>query len=588
MKLETLQKLRLGGMADAWALVGIGASVVATSPIVHSAINPMIFYSMAFFGTGYMLDRIYSSATDQRALPTKLDMLSSDLIVDPADAKHRKDLILLGYTTDKGLPLYITYELMTRHLLILGASGSGKTVIGSTIMRQHIANGGGLTFVDGKMSLEDFSAIYAMASECGRAHDVRVINPGNPKMSNTYNPILHGDPDEIGSRILSLIPDASASPGADYYRSSALQAVTTLVRGIQACGKAFHFYDLSILLSNPKAMMSLQRMVNAKGASLKSTDHAALASIDDIKLFLNRFVVKTKKGSTMDLSKMKELLGGIAGRMHSFGTGEFGEVMNTYSPEVNLYDDIMNNRIIYVMLPTMGKSEAATNFAKMFLGDYRTAVSWIQALPLEERPDPPHFNFFDEAGSYFNQTFPRLMEQGRSARQILCPAAQVPANFDAISEDMGQMVTGNTFFKVWFKLGTFEAAEAAANYIGMVKQQTRSVSDSDSMSDSAQNETAPQSSSSSGQGLTIAAREEEAYLVHPDKLLSLQRGQCIVHCGDGSVYDIRVPMFSIDKKLLSDIGNCKVNHRDMPSVEGLNYSRRIAEFVDEIADEEGD
>lgn len=589
MKIETLQKIRLGGAMDAWSLTAIGTAVVASSPMFFGNFSPLAMQVMSFMGAAFMAERFAFVITDKALLKTNLEVVSSDPPISEKELPNQKDSLLFGYTTDNGLPVYIPYEDLTRHCLILGSTGMGKTVLGSSLMRQHALNGGGIIFIDGKMNLEDLDSMHRLASECGRAQDLRVINPGNPALSNTYNPILYGDPDEVASRILSLIPDASSSPGADYFRQSALQAVTTLIRGIQCLGKAYHFLDLSILLSNPRAMMTLQRMVLDRAASVAKDDMDTRESIDDILLFLNRFTTKTAKGVSFDVNKMKEQLGGISGRLHSFGTGTFGRMMNHYSPEINLYEDIISNKIIYVMLPTMGKPEAAISFAKMFMGDYRTAVSWIQRLPPNKRPNPPTLVFADEAGSYFNQSFPRLMEQARSARQMIFPAAQIQANFDAISEDMGQMVMGNTYTKVFFRLGTAEASESAAKLIGMRKRALKTVSDSDSESDSVQTlRLSPDAANSFGQGLAIGMREEEVYRVHPDEIAALDKGQCIVVYGDGGkVYDLRVPMFSLHKDLSKAMGVGRINHRMMPKVEGLSFTNKIAEFVEQMTDSDG-
>jgi len=186
----------------------------------------------------------------------------------------------------------------------------------------------------------------------------------------------------------------------------------------------------------------------------------------NFRLFLDKYKSTSAKGIDIDVNKLRDIFGGIAGRMYDFGTGTFGEVMNTYTPEANIFEAVKANKIVYVMLPTMGKNEQAQNFGKMVVGDLRTAVSWVQAMPESERPHPPYMVFADEAGSYVGQSWPRMFEQARSARIWLMPATQTRANFEAISKELEQMITGNTWTKVFFKMGTYETAEAAANIIG--------------------------------------------------------------------------------------------------------------------------
>jgi len=574
MKIETLQSLRLGGFSDTLALTSIGGALLLTSPFFN--VPWILPAALAGLG-GYLITERLSFALKLRnVLPSTFHFESSPPVIPEHLITKRDDTLLLGYTCDDAKPIYLPYEDLMRHVLIVGQSGVGKTVLGSLLMRQQVEAGGGLLFVDGKMNRDDLQAMYEMCAACGREQDLLVINPGNPDLSNTYNPVLYGDADEIASRIISLIPTTETSPGADHFRQSALQAVTTIVRAIQSTGLAFNFLDLNILLTNGKAMAHLQNIMCSEVDSDRET------AIKDFKLFIDRFRSPSKNGGApeIDVSKMKELLGGIAGRLHSFGTGTFGRVLNTYNPEVRLFDAIINNKIIYIMLPTMGKAEAAQNFAKMVIGDYRTAVSWIQALPESQRPNPPFLAFMDEAGSYFNNSFPRLFEQARSARQILMPAAQTFANFEAISPELAEMVLGNTWTKVFFKLGTHETAEKAADMIGMTRQATKSISDSDAETDSAPNiQVAPDASLADSKGITIGMREEEVYLVHPDTLKSLDKGQCIVSYGGDKVYNIRVPMITVSDDFRQKLGPVRINRQDLPPVRGLDLANAIDRFL---------
>lgn len=574
MKIETIQNLRLGGFTDAVALSSIGAAIVTTSPFFN--LSPVIPGALAFAGAFMLTERLSFAFRFRNVLPSEFEIESSPPVIAPAQLKKRADTVLIGYTCDDGQPVYLPYEDLMRHILVLGQSGSGKTVLGSLIMRQHVDAGGGLLFVDGKMNSDDLQAMHEMCAAAGREQDLIVINPGNPALSNTYNPILYGDADEIASRILTLLPATDTSPGAAYYRQSALQAITTIVRAIQTTGLAFNFLDLNILMTNSQAMLHLQNLMSSE------IDPSREESIKDFKLFIDRYRTVNKQTGVneIDVSKMKDVLGGISGQLHSFGTGTFGKVLNSYSPEINLFDAVTQNKIVYIMLPTMGKAEAAQNFAKMVIGDYRTAVSWVQTLPENKRPSPPFLAFMDEANSYFNSSMPRLFEQARSAKQILMPAAQTFAGFEVISPELAEMVLANTATKIFFRLGTHDTAEKAADMIGMVRQATKSLSDSDSETDSSPNvKIAPDASLADSRGITIGMREEEVYRVHPDILKSLDRGQCIVSFGGDKVFNVRVPMIDGTSHFKATIGKFRVNRKALPEVRGLDLLAGIDRFL---------
>lgn len=82
----------------------------------------------------------------------------------------------------------------------------------------------------------------------------------------------------------------------------------------------------------------------------------------------------------------------------------------------------------------------------------------------------------DELGSYAVQSLARPFEQGRSAQMALFPAAQTLANLDVVSPDFKEMVIGNTWTKIFFKIGTQATAVECADLIGMKIGVTKSLS----------------------------------------------------------------------------------------------------------------
>ncbi|MBI6556235.1 type IV secretion system DNA-binding domain-containing protein [Pseudomonas veronii] len=517
-----------------------------------------------------MGNRLFQFWKDQLLLDSKINIRSATDLVRP-------DGMLVGYTTDTGSPVHIPDEDLMRHGFILGQSGVGKTVLGKLLMFQQIQRGGGLTFIDGKMNADDIQTIYQYCCWAGREQDLLILNPGNPELSNTYNPILRGDPDEVAARILSIIPSTENNPGADHYKQSANQGIATLVAAFQAAGLAYNFIDFTILLMNHKAIEELE-------TRLKKTQPHNPAT-KNLSLFLEQYKVGGGTGkpgleNMVDIKRMKETFGGLAGRMYMFGTGKFGEVLNTYTPDIDLFEAIRAKKIIYVALPTMGKNEAASNFGKMFLGDFRTAISWVQALPEEERPNPPHLNFMDELGSYAVHSLARPFEQGRSAQMALFPAAQTLANLDVVSPDFKEMIIGNTWTKIFFKIGTQATAVECADLIGMKIGIAKSLSGTQNESSSSPLlNVAPEGGTGAAAGISEGEREQEEYKVSPDDLKALGKGECIIQYGGDQIFNVRVPMITIDKKLQKEIGRIRINHFRKASVEGADYFKNSDKYL---------
>src|SRR5690606_31813074 len=106
--------------------------------------------------------------------------------------------------------------------------------LGEFLLWQQAVRGGGFIFIDAKLDAETRDRLGFMMQILGREDDFYVLNVDNPSNSNTYNPILRGDADEVASRLLNLLPSAENNPGADYYRQSANHALTVITGALKA------------------------------------------------------------------------------------------------------------------------------------------------------------------------------------------------------------------------------------------------------------------------------------------------------------------------------------------------------------------
>ena len=559
-------KLKLGGSEDTAALLGIAASLWACGPYIVSGPIWQTATGIATAVGGLHLTRKIHRWMDggEHAIRTRVDLPSDPPILKVSHHESLPDAVLLGYLTNSGEPLWLPTLGDTKrpedppndHMMILGMSGVGKTVAASEMMLQQIRAGGGVIFADGKIDSGNINVLWQMLRWTGREDDLVVIHPGDPSVSNTYNPILYGDADEVASRIMSTVPAAGNSGGVDYYRKSATQALSALIAALQRGGYAYTPADLSLLLMSPS---ELDKLPNLPG--IRGTPEGRVVA-----LFINRFRVPNKSGGTMiNVEKVKDLFGGIGGRLGLMGSGKFGEVANTTRPDVNLYECIMQNKIVYLPLPTMGKEETASDFAKMFIGDYRTAVSWIQNLPERMRPNPSTLVFLDEPGSYLSDNWDRLFEQARSARQRLILSPQTKANLDAVSETLFDKVAGNCATKTFFQLGAQETAEFAGDFIGqrLGVLKTLSESSSDSASESS-TDVVGSGAAGAGAGTTEGEREQEMYKVSPDDLKALGKGECIVSWGGSSTFHVKVPMVSFSDEFKKWAGKPKIYAPENP------------------------
>lgn len=511
---------QLIGREDFWPIAApVAAGAIASHPFLAGHPLSAMGLCLAAYG-GWR----YCKESAERAL-SKVDEEPQEGFVLRSDEVFPENLgmggLRLGYTKDKSLPLDVENDKLMRHLAIIGQSGVGKTVLGMNILWQQTARGGGWLFIDAKLDKDVRDQLAYMAKVFGREDEFYVMNVDDPDNSNTYNPLLSGDPDEISSRLLNLLPSSDNNPGSDFYKQQANYALTVLVGALQAAKKRYTFMDLAIMLQSAAAIGKVETLVPAD-----SQEYMIL------QVFLDQFKKRDKNGVQVDVNKIKDILGGMAGRIAGFAQGKFGKVFNTATPEIDLTDIVKNNKMCYVMLPTMGKDTAALNLGKMVLSDLRTAVAKMQGLTKSERPNPPFICFADEMGSYVMPGISRVFEQARSAGVMMIPAFQTFANLASVSPEFEEMIMGNTWTKCFFKLGSMDSATKAADFIGQSKQFAYGVSSTMSESSSAQAlRVTPESSQSATGGVGETWRLAEEYRISPDKLTRMGVGECVVCSG---------------------------------------------------------
>lgn len=578
--LRSAIKAKIGGTKETAGILSLMGSTASLSPVVNMYVPPILLlpgtFILASMGCTLLADNLMEEWRNHFVLKNTVGIKSSKPPMEP----YAMSGLCFGYSTDKALPLFLSDDALTRHCLILGMSGVGKTVAASLLMAQQIQRGGGVLFLDGKLDVDNIYSIYQQCVWAGRAQDFYVINPGDPSNSNTYNPIADGDPDEVASRILSMIPSTESNAGSDHYKQSAFEALVVIIGAIQKCGMKYDFYDLAVLMNSAKALEDL--LERLRGKAPKSNEFR------NFLIFLDRYRVPSNDARNplagqVDTKRLKETLGGIAGRLFTFGTGNFGQILNDYDPDVNLYKAVTGSKIIYVALPTMGKDIAATNFGKMILGDFKTVISWLQA-DRSARTKIPFMAFFDEAASYFAESMAVVFEQARSANIFLLPAIQSDSGFSAISDDFAERVISNTTTKFFFRLGTSQSAEMAAELVGMTRTGVASTSESIGTSSSAQYvQVSPQKTASDTSSDGLSEKEEEQYLVSPDKLKAMNVGEAILTFEGNKVYNLMVPYIKMDATGVKNIGELTLNFRRKNSVprvkQGLDMMSRAHTYI---------
>lgn len=558
--LKQLNNIQIGGNKDTICITLIFMPIITLMPIFYSTWLHISSALLSIFGVIGLSTRILDSYRKEHLLNTSTKFKSTEVTSEfDLDKAY-----LVGYTSDLALPIGLYREIMMRHIMIVGQSGTGKSVLIRNILFQHALTGGGLMHIDGKNDKGDFIKFLSLMRSIGRGDDVLVINVDDPQLSNTYNPILYGDADEVATRIISLIPFSENSPGSDHYRSEATVALTIFVAALQKAGLAYSMIDLALLLMSDKAIIELD-------TRLTDLDDYAEETIN-FKTLISKFVRKGK----IDTLALKQMFGGVGGRIFMLGTNNFGRITNSYNPEIKLFDVITQNKILWIMLPTLGKTEAANAFGKILVSDLRTAVSWVLKLPENKKPNPLFLASMDEAGSYVNDNWGRLFEQARSARIVMMPAVQTDSNYKKISPELLSIVEGNTWSKIYLKVGDLDTAERVVKNLGKTKAIKYTLTRTENSSESKQNlQVAPNANIGDGAGQSYGYQQIDEDIITAPQLEAIGIGECILTIGGKEIYHLQMAMVEAESQTEYTINRFCLDTPETGISLKLNYKKYI-------------
>jgi energy-coupling factor transporter ATP-binding protein EcfA2 len=509
----------------------------------------------------YLTIRIIKYNDKSKPFTSNLDFVSSSIPEQDKQEMEQKKGIKFGYKTDTAELIVIPYDYLLKHILILGSTGSGKTTLMKSMMYQNIANGGGALFIDGKMDYKDFQDFYDLMYSIGRHEDILVVSPGNPELSHTYNPILNGDPQEIASRIISLLPSDAR---AEFYRSEGFKALVAFISAILKLFDAFNMYDLAIIMSNEQAILQLEEQLKTKYPTATETLQFSL--------YLDGY----RENGKMNFARLKANISGTASKPYVFGTGLFGEVTGDYDPDINLLDCIQNNKIVYVMLPTMNKPDSSKEFGKILMSDFRTVVGWLQQDP-KKRSKIPYMVVMDEAGGYANENWDTLFQQCRSANISLVISAQSTANFDDVSQSFYTKIKENTITSVFMKVQSDVAKKKISDLIG--EQWDALMSQNIAQGDSLGGSTKAITESSHGESKNIgyAESQQRTSLVYPEDLSKLGTGEAILFYDGRLIFHIKTPYITAKRHLPFKLKRKSIRN----NVRGMNMDKKLADLLKE-------
>lgn len=336
-----------------------------------------------------------------------------------------------------------------KHILMTGATGSGVQLAVESLLFQQTRLGFGYVILDSGPDYGLRDRLYAAALAAGRSDEFVVVDFDKPEHSHTVD-VLEGSPDIVASELLQLLPATDNNPGADYYRQVANYALTVILGAFQATGLKYTLLDVVAAMSNASAMEALVFALPEEGEPAR---------------LLNVFLDQYRQGNgDLDMFKIRDQLGGMAGRIALLAMGKLGQVLSAETPELSLADVVTSNKLCYIVLPVMGKCATAISLGRLFASKLLHLVNERAALPNRLRGQPTMF-VFDSLDVYAPAGLEAAFSQARAAG--VCLVAPLHSSALArLDPYVKEVLVGNTWTKLFFRQATFEDGCEAEKLIG--------------------------------------------------------------------------------------------------------------------------
>mgnify|MGYP002041091811 FL=1 len=232
----------------------------------------------------------------------------------------------------------------------------------------------------------------------------------------------------------------------------------TLVLKLQPGGPAFNIKDMIALLMD----FDLLRYYTERIRPEDSKYHKE--GMDWLYSYLRNWWKNDEDG--WNYQSYKTLTQGLVSKLSAFAHSEYSSIVNTYAPDVDLKQAILNNEVVVLSMSSLADKDGVELFGKLFISDLARAVGEIQlekSKPLTMCPA-----IFDEYPSFMDESQVQLFQLARSANVPIIIAFQGVGFLENISPAFVEMVLGNCWHHLYCDIRDTKTREFAVKLAGSV------------------------------------------------------------------------------------------------------------------------
>ena len=407
--------------------------------------------------------------------------------------------VVMGQDEKLGVQVVLPDHVRTRHVHILGATGSGKTEsVILNFIRQDVSRGIGCIILDAKGDRSFLRALKDYVPE-----DRLFVFDLGEGTSAPYNPLSAGSPLEAAQRLFS-----SLTWSEEYYKSKALSALQKLFQTHYEINERNpNLHDLTKYLETPES-------------------YSAFVMSDDFpqSLALKEF---------QDLS-------GLRDQIRSLTMGHLGAILSSGATDGIQLSDATNGAVIYFRLQSLMSPQIVATVGRLVINHLNflagTAHRGREAANAKQSELVPVY--LDEFATFACAEFADLISKARSAGFALHFSHQSIGDLTEVSPGFLNRITDNAATKIILRINDPDSAEYFARSFGtrLIQKTTQRITNTKDI----------EAAEIVGEGTT---REAHQFRASPDMFKTLPTGVGAVLIAHGrdtphgasSVFRVRFP-----------------------------------------------
>jgi hypothetical protein len=339
--------------------------------------------------------------------------------------RHEAGTLMLGRTAG-GRPVRIPFSpTHAAHALIVGATGSGKTVTQTLLAERAIAEGRAVVVVDPKGDGDMRTRLARSA-----AHSGRRFLEWTPTGPCSYNPYARGGETEIADRLL-----AGEHFTEPHYLRQAQRYLGHAIRALRSCGREVHLEAIVEAL-DPSA---LERLLREAEPDLAARGHAYMDALT---------------------GRQERDLAGVRDRLAILAESEVGRWLSA-GASFDLLDACREGAVVLFRLEADSRPLAAQMIGAAIVADLQSTVATLQGAPA------PTLVVIDEFSALGARQVTALFGRARSAGVSLLLGTQELADLRLPgAERLLEQVLGNVSLLIAHRQVVPESADLVSRLAG--------------------------------------------------------------------------------------------------------------------------